>query len=315
MEKKWIKYMASLFLGIIIILLLFSLTSVDKVIPILYKLNWWWLLPILAIYSLDWIIRGERWRVLLAQNNVEIALQESVMLTILGNFANLVIPAKLGDLARIYGAKKRHDIRFSIGLTTVILDRFLDFVAVLALTLVSLIFLAKAGMPAWSNSFIYVGIMVVLIFIVFILLLRRNMLLVGPLKRFERHCTTIQNSFLDSTKHEKTFIRLTTYSMVIWFIEALVTYFLLLAVSSPAPLPVAVFAIMIANLTKTLPITPSGLGVYEGAMAAVFVANGLPYEIGLTISLIDHGIKNLYTLIIGGVAVAVLGVDIKSIGR
>ena len=64
------------------------------------------------------------------------------------------------------------------------------------------------------------------------------------------------------------------------------SYLLVLAVEPNAATVAALAAVAIARVSLLIPITPSGLGVQEAALAALFVGIGLPPESALAASLL-----------------------------
>ena len=75
---------------------------------------------------------------------------------------------------------------------------------------------------------------------------------------------------------------------------------LLVASVSPIPNPMAVIAsITIARLSILVPISPSGLGVQEGALTLLFLRIGLPAETALAAALLNR-VALLATAAVGG---------------
>ncbi len=90
-------------------------------------------------------------------------------------------------------------------------------------------------------------------------------------------------------------------SLLIWLVDVLVCYAVVLMFQAPVPFGIVVLAIVIGNLVKAVPITPGGVGTYELALALTFGIAGTPPAATATlIAVIDHLIKNLVTLV-GGV--------------
>jgi uncharacterized membrane protein YbhN (UPF0104 family) len=78
---------------------------------------------------------------------------------------------------------------------------------------------------------------------------------------------------------------------------------------TPALVAVGFFAVSVGNLAKVLPLSPGGIGLYEGAFTLIVV--GLtadpvltPY-VALAVAIVDHAVKNAVT-IAGGVASTLL---------
>lgn len=68
-----------------------------------------------------------------------------------------------------------------------------------------------------------------------------------------------------------------SWAAVGWLLDATVLWCVFVAVGSPLPLAVLVVGYFSANLLNTIPeVTPGGIGVYEAAMAATYIALGVP---------------------------------------
>ena len=62
----------------------------------------------------------------------------------------------------------------------------------------------------------------------------------------------------------------------------------------------------VGNLAKVLPLSPGGIGLYEGAFTLIVVAlTSVPAAVALTAAVIDHAVKNVVT-VVGGVASTLL---------
>jgi hypothetical protein len=108
------------------------------------------------------------------------------------------------------------------------------------------------------------------------------------------------------------FARVGISSLLVWTIDVVtaLAIFAAFGVSlTPAVLAAGFFAVSVGNLAKVLPLSPGGIGLYEGAFTLIVV--GLtadpvltPY-VALAIAIVDHAVKNVVT-VAGGVASTLL---------
>lgn len=82
------------------------------------------------------------------------------------------------------------------------------------------------------------------------------------------------------------------------------TYVLVLAVEPGATTAAALAAVAIARVSLLVPVTPSGLGIQEAVLAALFVGIGLPAESALAASLLAR-LSLLLTALIGAGAMLI----------
>jgi len=108
------------------------------------------------------------------------------------------------------------------------------------------------------------------------------------------------------------FVRVGVSSLLVWVIDvvtALAVFAAFGVALTPALVAVGFFAVSVGNLAKVLPLSPGGLGLYEGAFTLIVV--GLtadpvltPY-VALAVAIVDHAVKNAVT-IAGGIASTLL---------
>lgn len=309
------KLIASIIIGIGILALLLYFSNIKEIISFLSKIHPIWIIFAILVYNINWLLRGYRWRLILDSMGYKIKLKDSISLTVLGNFANLVTPAKIGDAVRALVLKRKDSVALSKGLSSIVIDRASDFFGVVVLTYLSFVLIStNLLLPDWikllitGSSYILVG----------------GFIIAGMLSRTKNLENVLVKSNI-SKKYifplfqnikmvykKKILTKLAVSSIVLWVFEISTAFILLYPLGYLGNPSVVIFAIMVANLTKTLPLTPGGIGAYEGAVAAVFAVGGLSYTLGLTIGILDHGIKNLYTIVLGAFSLSYNGVEVSN---
>ncbi|MGB3257735.1 MAG: lysylphosphatidylglycerol synthase domain-containing protein [Ornithinimicrobium sp.] len=87
-----------------------------------------------------------------------------------------------------------------------------------------------------------------------------------------------------------------------WLLEASVLF----AVAQSAGLPVTVWqaagVTAITVFAQVVAVTPGGFGTYEAAGTAALVALGFPAGEAFAVVLLTHGVKTVYSLVVGGAA-------------
>ena len=100
-------------------------------------------------------------------------------------------------------------------------------------------------------------------------------------------------------------------SIAIWTLDVITALLVLAAfpsVSLPLVTLVAVcfFAVSVGNLAKVLPLSPGGVGLYEGAFTVLVVGlTPVGASAALGIAIVDHAVKNVVTLV-GGIGSTLL---------
>ncbi|MEF8784348.1 MAG: flippase-like domain-containing protein [Haloarculaceae archaeon] len=115
------------------------------------------------------------------------------------------------------------------------------------------------------------------------------------------------------------FLRVGGGSLVIWTLDVATAIVVFAAFGIEVTLSliaVAFFAVSVGNLAKVLPLSPGGIGLYEGAFTLIVVglttSPALTATTALAISVVDHAVKNVVTIIGGIVSMAWLNVSLTT---
>jgi len=100
--------------------------------PALSGVNFWYLAPAVLVYFVGVAIRGLRWQRLLLPVE-KISVRQALALLIVSYTVNNIIPARMGDVMRVFLLARETGIRKSVSLATVVLERLLDVLAILAI--------------------------------------------------------------------------------------------------------------------------------------------------------------------------------------
>ncbi|WP_302080952.1 flippase-like domain-containing protein [Salinibaculum rarum] len=115
------------------------------------------------------------------------------------------------------------------------------------------------------------------------------------------------------------FLRVGGGSLVIWTLDVVTALVVFVAFGIDVTLllvAVAFFAVSVGNLAKVLPLSPGGIGLYEGAFTLIVVglttSPALTATTALAISVVDHAVKNVVTIVGGIVSMAWLNVSLTT---
>lgn len=234
-------------------------------------------------------------------------------INIAGYGLNMVLPAKLGDVARILYLVDE-GVTNSAALATVIFVRIADMVAVSILVIVALGLLDVPILPSWLRQLIVViGLFISSIGVLTLLTryAKRSEAVSGIIGAlFELIERQIVRGAFDAGRRtaadfdrlafsQRTFLFAGTASVFIWVLEALTAFIIAGAFGAQVSFTLVLFAVSIANLSKIVPFTPAGLGVYEAAFTGVLAIFGIESALALTVGLVEHNLKNLFNIGVG----------------
>ncbi len=283
--------------------------------------NIWYLALALMVHYTTFLFRGLRWRVLL-QNTQGITqgdIQDEAslapasgnegkpvpgalylgQLVLLGWFANSVAWLRLGDAYRAYLYQEEQRASFSSAMGTILAERVLDTVLVVALLLAATPWVL--GGDARSSGTVLAVAVALLAALAMGLLgmvwarrwlgARLPSRLAEGYQRF--HAGTL-NSF-------RRLPRVTLWGLLGWLAEIARLYLVAAALGLDLGLALVVF-LTLANSLLTLAPTPGGLGAVEPGVAGLAVRlAALPVSAAAALVLVDRAISYVSVIIVGAV--------------
>jgi uncharacterized protein (TIRG00374 family) len=262
----------------------------DDLITALEHVVWGYLLLAIVVCLAAWLLRGLRYKVILSGVGVSCGLLFSTGCIFVSQTANLIVPARLGDLVRVFILKHEYGSSISQGISSLVVERVFDIVMVALLGAVSLLFVFNV--PDWFYTVILLPLALGAVFFVFLIFSGR--LVSG--NRYVRILLSILDQIRAVSLSLPSVTSISLQSIVIWILDIVVCLFVAMMFQQTIPIAVIVLAIVIGNLVKAIPLTPGGVGTYELAVALTFTAAGVDPAVATLIAVIDHLIKNLVTL-------------------
>ena len=291
------------------------------------------------VYLLSWPLRGLRYRDILSELGFRERVSFLMGAVFISQTGNLVFPARAGDLIRAYVVKARRDIPYPSGFASLAAERVFDLLTIATMAGVVLIGYTVTGQTAElartvvgaegaGRVAVAVAVAVSLAAIgavgVIALSARSDRDLVtafvhrlstdsyadfvaGVIGRFVGDLQTVAGT-------REGFARVGVTSVLIWTLDVVTALFVLAAFDPGLPavelVAVSFFAVSVGNLAKVLPLSPGGVGLYEGAFTLLVVAlTPLGPELALGAAVLDHAVKNIVT-VIGGYA-SMLGLNVS----
>jgi len=283
----------------IIIYMLFSvwdelLIALRHVVPL-------YIVPAVLVCLLAWILRGARYMGILRSLQVKAGMLVSTACIFVSQTANLVVPARLGDLVRIFILKHEYDTSVSTGISSLVVERLFDIIMVALLGVLMLPFVLNV--PQWFYIVIVAPLIIGAVFMAILVALGR----VKSENKYIRLILNMLDEVRKASLSTRSLLQFSIISVVIWLLDIAVCIFVVFMFGQSIGLPVVILAIVIGNLVKAVPLTPGGVGTYELAVALVLQLSGVEPALAFLIAVTDHLIKNLVTLIGGVISIYYLG--------
>jgi uncharacterized protein (TIRG00374 family) len=274
------------------------------------------------IYYLSFPIRTLRWRLLLQNvgytrtNGVHLpGFWKLLEIIYISWFANVIVPAKLGDLYRAYLLRQETGLPASRTFGTVLAERLLDLIILLLLFIPAVMISLHENLPPQLQIGLKITMAAVIAGIIGLFLLRIFPTQIGKLvpKRFQDHYNHFQEGTLGSFRRVPV---LTGLTIGVWACESLRFFFIALALNLIGGnlihiIAAALFIALGEALLTVVPFTGGGIGLVEGgmlAMIALFTTNTTQAAAAI---LIDRTIS-LFSILAIGFIVFMIAVGLQT---
>jgi glycosyltransferase 2 family protein len=280
--------------------------------------NIYFLLAAFSIYYLSFPIRTLRWRLLLQNvgytkaNGVNLPkFWKLLEIIYISWFANVIVPAKLGDLYRAYLLHKETGLPATRTFGTVLAERLLDLIVLLLIFIPAVMISLHENLPSQLQFGLKITMAVVIIGIITLFLLRLFPTQIARLvpQRFRGHYNHLQEGTLGSFRRVPT---LTALTVGVWACESLRFFFIALALNLIGGnflhiITAALFIALGEALLTAIPFTSGGIGLVEGGMLAMIALFTLDSSRAAAAILIDRTIS-LFSLLALGFIVFMIAV-------
>jgi len=264
--------------------------------------NPWYYLAALAVYYLSFPLRGLRWKLLLenaglAEDKRLPRVSALTQMVLLNWFANVILPARVGDIYRPYLLKEESGIPYSKSLGTVLAERIMDIlVVVLMLAVAALALLGGLGrgVIGWylgAGAAVVVALMIGL----WLLWALKDRLGAWLPARFRPAWTSFSECTFRSFRQAPAPAGL---SVVIWLTEVMRLYLVAYALNVSIPIAFVFFVALGYALVVALPTTPGGLGLVEGGMIGLLGLT-VSYTSAASVTFLDRSISFLSLIVAG----------------
>lgn len=286
----------------------------DKLGAALAGANYGWLVPALAFHLLTIATRSERWRVLLGAKQVDSITAFLVMN--LGYLISNVLPLRVGDPARAIIIDRRCHVGIPRALSTVIVERVLDVLAVTA-ALVLLIPFMQLPPDAMRWLRVFGGLGLLAIFSIVVLLTQRALterILQAVLARIP-HISPTQwlarwrnlVSGFDALGSVRGVLVVVGWTLATWITGIGVFWAVMRGffpeISLGRSVIASTFLLCIESFGMAVPATPGNWGVFETiGRVGLVVPFGFPAAQAVSYALVTHFFEYLTLNIIGVIA-------------
>lgn len=279
MLKNIIRILINTAIGAVLVFVWLKLVDINEIIAVLEHFNFFLLLPAGLFFILASILKALRFKILLLKE-VNVPALKLINLTFLSQLLSFTIPLRIGELTKAVYLTTDFKIPFGKSFVWVFLDRFLDFWAVLILSLV-ILRTTKTNLPESLTFTLFWAVLVASVIVILVVL--------KP--EYFRHLVHLISKLLVIEKLKKLFVRFGMFmiecfellkgslkrnfslfilTVLATLFEALCWYTILSAFIPDLPIIKIWLGSMLNALTFLIPAAPGYVGSAEAAGLAVF---------------------------------------------
>jgi len=286
-----IRFLVSILITAILIIVLFSQISFGDLYALLLHLDPWWVLSGCLAHVLSLLFRASRIRWLV--HSKTLSLSQFTRISVLHNFSLMILPSKLGELTYPYLLNRMCGITLTEGLASLITGRIYDFFITFMMLLIS-----AMGFPEILRINVWVAgmIAVACVCVTFLTLFHMSRLsrwvsavfeTLSSRVRFKRRNpfpwirdkTSHISSDFDAIHSRRGYIPVTLLTTLSWLMAFWMFYAFLRGFGISISFLNVIFGSSVALFVNALPISGVGnWGILEAGWAAGFLLVGLSKE-------------------------------------
>lgn len=280
-------------MAVTVILLAYLLLSINAgaIVAVITDMAILPLVICIPLVGIMYAIRAEKWKTLLKPIGIDMPFFSALKIYLIGTFYGSVTPGRAGEVSRSFfmGDKKSKTI------PTVIIDRVIDIICLLALSAITII--------VFFNS-ITLAVILVLLAIVFMAcsmaLLHRGAVtfIFSLLKIGDEHRDDYLGTVEATVRDPRSMASAFGLTLCYYAVNTL-AFWLILRALSPTINPVIALALPVIIIMGNVPISISGLGVRELVSVTVFSIFNSSAAYGFSASLVLYLLTSLLPGLVG----------------
>ena len=310
-------------MGIVLLWLCFRKIEFSQVLDYVKTAKYSWMLISLVCLGISLFFRALRWNILIESLGYKTRVSTTYESVLIAYFANTVFP-RLGEVTRCGTLTKKENIPFDKSFGTVVSERIIDLVILLAMALLVILFqwnLLGSLITSWLNPLIekiannvVLGAIIIVMAVTFVVailfIIKRNKERLSQNKLY-RKIASVWDGFVDGMKSIYTMEKkglFIVYTLLIWGFYVVMTWlpFYMLPETSHLGLTEAVTLLGLATLGVVAPV-PGGMGVYH--FIGILLLNGfygISESAAVSFVTINHTSQMIFYLVTGVIAYVIM---------
>lgn len=254
------------------------------------------------------LVRSLRWKLLLMPI-VNVPLFHLWRYTTIGLMLNDLIPARVGEAARLWFIRKNHEANLASVAGIALIERIVDGVTMASLFILALFFVENPSETLLEARSWATGIFLFAAFILALLVLfpeSAKRFLTAIAARFGRQTETLAKSLLADfftglavIRSPKRILLMLFLTYGVWLVEMLSYWFVFLSFFDNAGYHWAMLAIATVSFMTLLPAAPGYIGLFEFATIIALMQFGMSKSEAFAASVAMHVLQTGYVFTLG----------------
>lgn len=303
--RGW-KFWVGIGISAFFLFLLFRSIDGARLMAALRAMDGRFLVPAVASTLLSYYLRAWRWKLLLEAEK-DASMGNLFPATTIGYMANNLLPARIGELVRVYVLGEREGIDKGTVFASLVLDRLFDGFSVLCILLLTLFTLRFPGDDGGVRTALvtggYLTVVAYLAILGFLILLKRRtastLHLAGRLlkpfpARVSEKVIPLLGSFIGGIRlapRAGNLVGLVVSSALIWLFALWPIDLALRSFGIVLPPTASLFIMVLLVVAVMLPASPGYIGTYHYACFKALTTFGVAGEQALGVALVIHAIN------------------------
>lgn len=319
--KRWQTILIGLVISAIALFLALRQANWAEILKAFQTARYIYLVPAVLLTAFFLLLRGFRWSLL---TKSRLSITDGFWLFNIGFLFNNILPARLGEIVRAMLAGRRPNMHFTSALSSIVVERLFDMVAVAAMVGVVLmtqdlpVVLKIAGAAMGGGALIGIG---VLAYAAHhpegALQLGMRLMAVLP-KVDEEKADSFLKPFIEGlggVSDWRIFAGGLALTFIAWAGSGIVGWLLMYAFWDNPPIMDGIMVIAAAGLGIAVPAAPSGVGPYHAAIIGALVTIGYNPNISRSFAFLVHILSFAQTTIFGIIGLLREGVSFGEMAR
>lgn len=249
------------------------------------------------------IPRSFRWYLMIRELGIKVNWKQIIPIYFSGVAFGLS-PGRLGEVAKSIYLKRLVDAPIQKTAPTIIVERLLDVIAVLVISLSVFLLIGEKHVMMIIGFFILLICLLLIYKKTYLIKILNKTKHIPFLGKFSNNLITSVDIIFVLLK-PKIFTKMLILSVISWMIESLVVYFVLKAFDIDLSILRSTFIYVISSLVGAASFLPGGIGTTEGGLIGLLILENVSYKEAIGPVIIIRSIT-LWMLIIFGVIIGKL---------